>query len=85
MIVQARVMQLSYPPDSASPRMNQYERGKREPDLATARQIADCLGVPLPFLYCEQEDLATLIREFGSLKEVQREAVMQAVRNLLRE
>ncbi len=44
--------------DSASPRINQYERGRREPGLETVSRIAALLKVPLAYLYCEEDDLA---------------------------
>ena len=42
-------------PSVASPRINQYERGKHEPQLKTAKQLADALGVPPAFFYTEDE------------------------------
>ena len=60
---------LGYAPESASPRMNQYERGRREPDFSTARQIADRLNVPLAYLFCEEDELAELILVFARSEE----------------
>jgi transcriptional regulator with XRE-family HTH domain len=54
-------------PDVASPRINQYERGKHEPQLKTAKQLADALGVPPAFLYTEDEVLAQLLLRWGDL------------------
>ena len=38
-------------PAVASPRINQYERGKHEPQLKTAKRLAEVLGIPPAFLY----------------------------------
>ncbi len=46
---------------SASPRINQYEKGKHTPDFATAQRLAAVLGIPTPFLYAEDETLADII------------------------
>lgn len=51
----------------ASPRINQYERGKHEPQLTTARQLADALGIPPAFLYTEDELLAALLLRWNDL------------------
>ena len=40
-------------PSVASPRINQYERGKHEPQLKTAKRLAEVLGIPPAFLYTE--------------------------------
>jgi transcriptional regulator with XRE-family HTH domain len=52
---------------SASPRINQYEKGKHTPDFATAKRLATVLGVPTPFLYAEDESLADLILALSKL------------------
>lgn len=46
---------------SASPRINQYERGKHVPDYSTATRLAKVLEVPVPYLYTDDDDLAALI------------------------
>ena len=51
----------------ASARINQYERGKHEPDHATAIKLAKVLGVPPSFLYEPDDKLAELIRLAGQL------------------
>ena len=38
-------------PHVASPRINQYERGKHEPKLETAERLAQALGIPAALLY----------------------------------
>lgn len=45
----------------ASARMNQYEKGKHLPDYSTIKRIAAALKIPVPFFYCESDDLAALL------------------------
>jgi len=52
---------------AASPRINQYEKGKHAPDYLTVERLAEALDVPVPFLYCREDALAELILLFGSL------------------
>lgn len=54
---------------SASPRMNQYEKGRHTPDVQTLKLIANELGVPLNYFFCEDDEsaeLACLISELSS-------------------
>ncbi|MBB6562505.1 transcriptional regulator with XRE-family HTH domain [Acidovorax soli] len=46
---------------TARVRISRYEGGVHEPPVATARLIADALGVPLAHLYCEQDNIAALL------------------------
>ena len=46
---------------SSRARISRYELGTHEPPVKTARQIADVLGVPLAYLYCEDDELAELL------------------------
>jgi transcriptional regulator with XRE-family HTH domain len=63
----------------ASTRINRYELGVHDADLKTATRLADVLGVPLPWLYTEDDLLADIIRCFSSLSlEQKRELLKQA-------
>lgn len=42
-------------------RISQYETGKHAPDFAMAKKMADALGVPVAYLYCDDESLARLL------------------------
>lgn len=46
--------------NSASSRMNHYEKGRHTPDIQTLKRIADELNVPLAYLFCESEVMAEL-------------------------
>ncbi len=54
---------------SASPRMNQYEKGKHTPDISTLKAIADELGVPLSYFFCEDEVSAELAVTLSKLSK----------------
>jgi len=54
-------------PFSASPRINQYERGKHVPDFSTAQRLAKVLGIPTPFLYAEDNLIAEMIMHISAL------------------
>jgi transcriptional regulator with XRE-family HTH domain len=53
---------------TASARMNRYETGIRTPDHLTTANIAKALGIPLPFLYAETDEMAKHILNFDSPK-----------------
>jgi transcriptional regulator with XRE-family HTH domain len=55
-------------PSVASPRMNQYEKGVHAPDFSTVRHLARVLEVPTAFFYCEEDELAEVIQNFGMPK-----------------
>jgi len=53
--------------NSASGRMNHYEKGRHTPDLVTLKKIADELNVPLNYFFCEDETTAELAIEISKL------------------
>ena len=62
---------------SSRARISRYELGAHEPPVKTARLIADALNVPLAYLYCEDEDIATLLLKLRQLPEVLRGQVVR--------
>lgn len=54
----------------ASARINQYERGKHSPDVATSALLAEVLKVPLSYLYETDDDLANLICVAAHLSKI---------------
>jgi len=64
-------------PHVASPRINQYEKGKHEPHLATAKRLAEVLGVPPAFLYTDDELLAKLLLRWADLTVSQKKEVLK--------
>lgn len=65
---------------SASPRINQYERGKHTPDFAIAEKMAKVLGIPTPYLFTREDDLAELILLYGHVQKEERAAILQQVK-----
>ena len=57
-------------PSAASPRVNQYERGKHAPNFMVAAKLAGALGAPTAYLYAEDDELAALILEFKPSAEM---------------
>ena len=57
---------------SARARISRYELGTHEAPVRTARQIAEALGVPLAFLYCEDDEIANLLLALGALRPIVR-------------
>ncbi len=62
---------------AASPRINQYERGKHVPDLATAERIAKVLKIPVPYLYAKEDSLAEWILAFREIPPIRRAAILR--------
>lgn len=61
----------------ASARINQYERGKHEPDEDTAARLAAVLKVPVSYLYEPDDDIAALIWIGGTLTKTRLRALIK--------
>jgi len=70
---------------SASPRVNQYERGKHAPDFQMVSRFAAVLGVPPSYLYTEADDLAEALMLLGNLPTDKRMQVLDVLRQLASE
>lgn len=57
---------------SSRARISRYELGTHEPPVKTARHIAEVLGIPLAYLYCEDEEIANLLLALWLLKPAAR-------------
>ena len=66
-------------PAVASPRINQYEREKHEPQLKTAKRLAEVLGIPPAFLYTEDDLLAQLLLRWNDLTLRQKNDLLKQV------
>lgn len=64
---------------SASPRINQYERGKHTPDHLTIARLAKVLKVPRSFFYAYDDNLAKIILHYGSLTAEERRRLVETV------
>ncbi|MES2151257.1 MAG: helix-turn-helix transcriptional regulator [Pseudomonadota bacterium] len=68
---------------SSSARMNQYERGKHEPDFSMVERIAKALDVPESYFYSKDDEAAWLLVVLHRLPAEGRREAINAVRNLL--
>jgi transcriptional regulator with XRE-family HTH domain len=64
---------------SASPRMNQYEKGKHTPDVRTLKLLADELGVPLNYFFCEDESSAELACIISQMTDSERKILIASL------
>lgn len=65
--------------NSASARMNQYEKGKHTPDVQILKLIADELGVPLNYFFCEDESSAELACIISQMTESERKKLIASL------
>lgn len=63
----------------ASVRINRYELGVHSPDYLTAKRIATALNVPLPFLFCEDDDLCKLIVLFANANQATKSKALKVL------
>ena len=66
-------------PFVASTRINRYEQDVHAPDQATAKRLAKALGVPLAYLYADNERLARMIRAFSALDVAEQERILMVI------
>src|SRR5690242_14283392 len=63
--------------DSASARVNQYERGKHQPDFGTAQRLAAVLRIPTAYFYAEEDALAELLLRYFSLSAKRKKELLE--------
>jgi transcriptional regulator with XRE-family HTH domain len=63
---------------SARARISRYELGVHEPPFATVKLLASVLEVPPPYMYCEEEDMAELLRVLHGIPAETRKQKMAA-------
>ena len=66
---------------SASGRMNHYEKGRHTPDIGTLQRMADELGVPLNYFFCETEASAELACLIAKLSEDEKKALIDDLKS----
>lgn len=64
----------------ASARVNRYEKGTHEPASNVAAKLAEALGVPLAYLYAEDERLAETVVMFVRASKGRQNAVLKLLR-----
>ncbi|MEZ8096302.1 helix-turn-helix domain-containing protein [Photobacterium swingsii] len=75
-------MALGMEPNTASARMNQYEKGKHTPDYQTMKRIAGELGVPVAYFYSDDDLLAELICALGKLDSQKQREMLDKLKEL---
>ena len=68
--------------ESASARMNRYERGTRVPTVDLMGRISNVLDLPLTYFYSADEDEANLLVLFHRMPNKNRKALLDAAVNL---
>lgn len=61
----------------ASTRINRYEVGVHQPDYQMAVRLARVLGIPVAYLYCDNDEMASLLLAFHRAPKGTRRAAMQ--------
>ncbi|MBY6094668.1 helix-turn-helix domain-containing protein [Ferrimonas balearica] len=72
-------MSLGMEPNTASARMNQYEKGKHTPDYQTMQRIAAELRVPVAYFYCEDELLAQILCAVAKCSKEEQEHLLKSL------
>lgn len=67
--------------NSASSRMNHYEKGRHTPDVLTLKRIADELGVPLAYFFCESDLSAELNCLINEMSEEEKTKLLTQLQN----
>src|SRR5260370_836901 len=74
-------IQAGLDPFVASARINRYERGAHEPDLAMIGRVAEALDVPVAYFFAADELIAQMLLAAHELPVEQREALLSSVRD----
>lgn len=69
-------VQIGIDESSSRARISRYELGTHEPPIETARLIAKALGVPLAYLYCDEDEVAALLKELATRSVSQQRALV---------
>ena len=65
--------------DSASARMNQYEKGKHEPDFTMVERIAKALNVPESYLYAKDDQAASMLKQLHRMNPSVRKKLIELI------
>lgn len=67
---------------SSSARMSRYENGVHEPAFVWVGKMADALGIPAAYFYCDDDRLAEIMLAYSALPEKKRKALHAFAANL---
>lgn len=62
---------------SSRARISRYELGTHEPPVRTARLLAQALGVPLAYLFCDDDGMAELLLQLHRLDAAEASRVIE--------
>ena len=65
--------------------MNHYEKGRHSPDYKTLSRIADELGVPVAFFFCESDITADIVCLLDGISERQRKELLGKLQGMVSE
>jgi transcriptional regulator with XRE-family HTH domain len=68
---------------SASARMNQYERGKHQPEFSIVERLAKVLNVPEAYFYAKDDDMADLLMLLHRADKGDRATILKMARETL--
>lgn len=60
--------------------MNHYEKGRHVPDIDTLKRMADELGVPVNYFFCETETTAELARLISLMTDAQQAELIKLLK-----
>lgn len=66
-------------PFVASTRINRYELGIHKADYLTSQRLAAVLGLPVAYLYADDDGLARLILHYGRLDAAGRQRLLEGI------
>ena len=69
--------------DNGAVRINRYEQEVNRADMDTAAALAQTLGVPLAYLFAEEDDQAELLLAFAQLTKKERAKLVNQVRHMV--
>ncbi len=77
-------VQAGMDPSVASPRVNQYERGKHTPDTGTLLRMGLVLNVPVAYFFADDDDLARLVVAFHRMSGAARQRLLDVASKAIR-
>ena len=72
-------IQAGLDPFVASTRINRYELGVHEPDMATIERLATALAFPTAYLFADDDRLARMILAFEQLPAAEKDRLLKVI------
>lgn len=74
--------ELGYDRSHGTARISQYETGRHAPDFTMAKRISEVLGIPVAYLYCDDDDLAKLLLVASKLSKAELDTYITEMSNI---